>query len=500
MKKSLIICALVASLIFALACPAAAISQTDISGGAPSGITACEDGGFLITDVFNKVIWKVSEDGTVTNCAGKISAADITGEPVGIIVDAKAAEARFMNPWAIAPFMNGYAISEPDGNVVRYFGGDSVMTAAGSGKAGSKNAVGTLASFSRPTGLATGDDGVLYIADTDNGSIRSLNTDGKVSTVITGLSEPTGLFWHSGALYVAETGAHRISKIENGVRSIVVGFGSEEGYTDGLVNAAKLRSPQGVAVGEDGTIYIADTGNGAIRKLSGGVVSTLMRTDDNGGPVLPRSILVSENMLLVTDTFARTVFEISLEKEKFSDVVDGAWYENGVYEAVERGLFTGMGEGLFAPNASTNRAMLAMMITNLQNQLDADVVIAGSAAISDASEGAWYLDSATWTVDLGILSLDGGNFFPTKEITREEMTVALWRFANYLGAGTSADADLSLFKDAGKINSDALEAMEWAVASKLIYGVGDDMLSPDTTTTRAQMAQVMIRFMNLLQS
>lgn len=51
---------------------------------------------------------------------------------------------------------------------------------------------------------------MVYIADTGNGSIRVMNEEGEVSTLVTGLVEPTGLCWHDGALYVAETGNHAV--------------------------------------------------------------------------------------------------------------------------------------------------------------------------------------------------------------------------------------------------------------------------------------------------
>jgi len=79
------------------------------------------------------------------------------------------------------------------------------------------------------------------------------------------------------------------------------------------------------------------------------------------------------------------------------------------------------------------------------------------------------------------------------------MVMALWRFAAFLGGDTSARCDLSEFTDADLLDGQAEEAMSWAVANGLIVGVGGNRLSPDTVATRAQMAQVMIRFMDLLQ-
>lgn len=495
MKKLLTICALLLAFTLSMLSPAFA-ADDEYALAAHSGIVATGDGGYLVTDTFNKVIWKVSANGTVTRLAGQISVSDVSGEPIGSTSDGTLLSALFLNPWGIAPFLDGYLVSEPDANVIRYFDNKSVQTATGSGKEGNKDGNGLAASFSYPTGLAAGDNGEVYIADTGNGSIRCLAPNGDVTTVFTGLSDPTGLCWHNGALYVAETGAHCVSKIENGKKTIIVGAIGEDGYTDGYVKAARLRDPQGVVVASDGTIYISDTGNHAVRCLRGEQVSTLTRGEN---VIMPRGLLVMGNALLIADPFARTVFKLSLTQEKFEDVAAGAWYEAAVYDAVQRGLFNGVGNNRFDPNGTTNRAMLAKMLANLQQQLNGDLVIAGEAALSDSPADSWYGDVSRWAVDLGYMTAAEGNFEPLREITREEMTVALFRFATSIGVDTSARVDLSTFKDAERVTDGAKDAVAWAISRGLIRGVGNNEISPDTTTTRAQMVQVMIRFMDLLQ-
>ena len=98
-----------------------------------------------------------------------------------------------------------------------------------------------------------------------------------------------------------------------------------------------------------------------------------------------------------------------------------------------------------------------------------------------------------------LLAILGAVFAPMREITREEMIVALFRLADSLGVDTSQRADLSAFRDADSISDSARDAVSWSIAIGLIRGVGNNELSPDTTTTRAQMAQVMLRFMDHLQ-
>lgn len=499
MKRALTSLVLVFTLMLTPFAQARAIQSEDFSYGAPSGITFTEDGGYLMTDIFNKVIWKVAPNGTVTRTAGQINVPDVSGEPAGRLADGAILTAFFQNPWDITPFLDGYLVSEPDSRVVRYLDGTAVRTAAGNSTEGFVDALGTKAQFSRPTGLATGDNGEVYIADTDNGAIRCLSPDGQITTICTGLSEPTGLFWHNGTLYVAETGGHCVSVIRSGVRTVLTGTSGEEGYTDGLAAAARFRSPMGIAVDADGTVYIADTGNGAVRRLRGGVVSTLAHSSSASAPVRPRSILISGTTLLVTDPFARNIFQISTERETFTDVAPGSWYEDAIYDAVERGLFHGMGNQRFAPDASTNRAMLAQMIANLQTRLDGDVIITGDAALSDVTENVWYSDVSRWTVDLGAMDAPNGVFSPDTVITREEMVTALWKFAGTLGEDTSARGNLSRYKDAALISDMTRDAMSWAIATGIINGISENELSPQGTATRSQMVQVMIRFMDLMQ-
>ena len=499
MKRALTSLVLGFTLMLTMVPQAWAIQTEDFSYGAPSGIISTEDGGYLMTDVFNKVIWKVDSEGSVTRVAGQISVPDVSGEPIGLLTDGTVLTAFFQNPWDITPFLDGYLVSEPDAHVIRYFNDTAVQTAVGSGEEGYHDAFGIDAEFARPTGLATGDNGEVYIADTDNGVIRRLDTEGHVSTFCTGLSEPTGLFWHNGALYVAETGGNCVSVIRYGVRTILAGHSGEEGYTDGLASAARFRSPMGIAVDKDGTVYIADTGNGAVRQLRGGIVSTLARSSDATAPVRPRSILISGSTLLITDPFAKNLFTVSTQRETFTDVAVGSWYEEAIYAAVERGLFGGMGNRQFAPNASTNRAMLAKMIANLQQQLDGDVIITGNATLNDVEDSAWYSTVARWAVELGMMDAENGTFAPDEMITREEMVTTLWKFAGFLGENTSVKGNLSRYKDADLVSAEAQDAMSWAIASGIVGGVSADELAPQGTATRAQMVQVMIRFMDLLQ-
>ena len=105
-------------------------------------------------------------------------------------------------------------------------------------------------------------------------------------------------------LYVAETGAHRIVTVEGGMisplaGSALTGDAAYDGdYLNGSADKARFSGPQGVAVGPDGSVYIADTGNGAVRLLRDGVVTTLAEPDgEDNWPVSPRALLPEGGVL-----------------------------------------------------------------------------------------------------------------------------------------------------------------------------------------------------------
>lgn len=276
----------------------------------PSGITeGPEEGTFLVTDTYHKVIWIVKERGSTVYAGGK-TIEDPYGEPVGGYNDAVLEKSYFKEPWAIAPFLDGYAVSDTANDVVRLIRVDQTQTV--NGRTTENLVIGTGVKYDRPTGLAADGEGNLYIADTGNDAIRRITSEGDVTTVASGLSEPTGLCFKNGALYAVESGAHRVIRIENGQVSVVAGNGME-GRSDGAAAQAEFSFPQGVAVSDDGTVYVSDTGNNAVRKIQNGMVSTLIACDQSkmdSYPVAPSGLMIREDQLYICDHFSRKVFVI----------------------------------------------------------------------------------------------------------------------------------------------------------------------------------------------
>ena len=207
MKKLLSIL-LAAALMFALPAAALASYETEPGGIAASGM-ALVDGTLYIADSYNKVIWK-SEGGEISLLAGRCDVKDSSGEPVGGYRDGSFGEAAFMEPWGIAPWKGGLLVSDSGNGCLRWLDLEEgkVYTA--------------IDGLSLPTGLAAGEDGCVYIAETGRDRILRLDADGSYETFLSaGLSEPTGLAWADGALYVADTGSHRLLTVKGGVTGVL---------------------------------------------------------------------------------------------------------------------------------------------------------------------------------------------------------------------------------------------------------------------------------------
>lgn len=275
---------------------------------APNGIADMGDGKILITDIYYKRLWQV-EEGVSEPYAGGDTVAGLYGEPQGGYNDGEALASYFKRPWGVAEYLDGWAVSDTDNDVIRVVSRQMVQTF--NGKTEENLTEGDAGvTFSRPTGLVSDGDGNLYVADTGNGAVRMLDFEGKVTTVVDGLNEPMGLCMDEDVLYIAEAGANRIVKVEDGKLSVVAGSGAE-GLKDGPALQALFAAPQGIAVGENGIIYVSDTLNSAIRRIVDGQVETVVARDiasTDFGLIRPIGMLAVGDRLYICDSFARKVF------------------------------------------------------------------------------------------------------------------------------------------------------------------------------------------------
>ena len=186
-----------------------------------------------------------------------------------------------------------------------------------------------------------------------------------------------------------------------------------------------------------------------------------------------------------------TFVEVQPEPLPFTDVAEGDWFHDAVQYAYENGLMDGVGDGQFAPNATTNRAMVVTILYRLAGE----PAVSGDVGFTDVEPGLWYSNAVSWAAEKGIVNgISETEFSPAGDLTREQLATVLYRYAESMGYDVSASADLSGFPDAGDIQDYATEALSWAVAEGLLQGFEDDTLQPQATATRAQIATILMRF------
>ena len=169
---------------------------------------------------------------------------------------------------------------------------DSVATLAGRALvSGAANGTGTNALFSDPAAIVTDTNGNFFVADSRNDAIRKITTNGVVTTFagqlgVSGIADGTGTgaqfnapsglaFDGSGNLFVADTGNNTIRKVTpSGAVLTFAGIAGSSGFADGAAGGAQFNSPLGIAVATNGDVFVADSGNHCIRRISGGTVST----------------------------------------------------------------------------------------------------------------------------------------------------------------------------------------------------------------------------------
>ncbi len=164
-----------------------------------------------------------------------------------------------------------------------------VVVLAGSGKPGLVDGAGLQAKFKEPRGIAVDDARqVIYVADSGNNVIRRITYGGIVTTFAGSgreddFKQPAGLAIDAaGNVYVADTGNSRIRVISpQGAITTLAGVG-HDGFGDGAAAQALFKQPEGVAVDAAGTVYVADTKNSVIRKIQNGLVSTVAGTGHGG--------------------------------------------------------------------------------------------------------------------------------------------------------------------------------------------------------------------------
>jgi sugar lactone lactonase YvrE len=236
----------------------------------PNGVAVALSGVVYVADEGNKVIREITIDGTVSTYAGSI-----TGSAINT---------SFSSPAGVATDQLGdlYIADAGTNTIIKISSKEIVTVIAGSGTAGNTNGKGTAASFNQPNGLVVDGLGNVYVADEGNNVIRLINTQGQVSTfagsgavgnangqgTAASFNAPAGIAIDpQGNLYVADSKNNEIRKISaSGSVTTLAGTGTA-GAANGSLTSSTFNNPEGIAVDSFGNVYVSDTGNSLIRAI-----------------------------------------------------------------------------------------------------------------------------------------------------------------------------------------------------------------------------------------
>ncbi len=254
----------------------------------PAALVADSTGNLFVADSQNHAIRRISTNGLVTTLAGELGLAGSRDET--------GAQARFDSPCGITLDKNGNLfVSDTGDHTIRQITPAGVVTTVAglAGQSGLTDATGSAARFNSPLGIAISTNGTIYVADCGNHLIRAISPGGSVTT-LAGSPEnwgtengsgadarfngPVGLALdNEGNLFVADSNNHTIRRISpDGTASTWAGVPGVDGCVDGAAQSAKFSKPAELAIDRRNNLFVADSFNHVIRKITrDGNVSTV---------------------------------------------------------------------------------------------------------------------------------------------------------------------------------------------------------------------------------
>lgn len=384
-----------------------------------------------------------------------------------------------------------------------------------------------------PFDITVAEDSVLTIPEgitLDLPNNAALRADGTVTvagtldvgtTTLTGTIEVTGtgtVHFPDDALVQDDTNVTlnvaEGGKVENwesasqGAATITVKEEEQSGGNTGSTGSSSGSSSY--------TITTEDTDNGSISvspsRASSGRTVTITVEPDDGYALDELSVTDSKGEKVELTKVSDTKYTFTMPRSRvtieaafveinhadtcpsadFTDVDMDAWYHDAVDYAIENGMMNGIGNNLFAPESNLNRAMLVQVLWNLEGNPDTSAI----TEYSDVASDAWYYNAVQWATAENIVGGYGNGIYgPEDDITREQMALMLYRYAQYKGYDTTqSGADVQGFNDYEDISDWALEGVTWAVNAGLLNGKGNGILDPIGDATRAEVAQILMNF------
>ena len=461
-------------------CPSADGTGGSAGFCAPHGIAVGSDGTVYVSDGIkqNRVLaWsdrsntirKVTSAGVVSTLAGR-GYVNIGGSPVWV-----GADAVFDDPNGISVDNAGtVSVADTNSNTIRRISPDSVVTTlAGTvGTTGSVDGAGPAARFASPRGIAVDSAGTLYVADTVNGVIRKITSAGSVMTFAgaapspgfadgTGgaarFSSPHGIAVDTGGtVYAADSGNNTIRKITPaGVVTTFAGTASEPGFADGTGAAARFTAPDGIAVDATGTVYVTDSYDAIVRKITpGGAVTTLAGTPrtwgaaDGAGAAAqfggPAGVAVdSAGTIYVADGGNNTIRKIT--REGFVTTLAGLARMRGSDDGIAAAARFNYPQGVAVDNDGAVSVADSYNCTIRRlTQAGAVTTLAGAASFCGSEDGA--VAAARFNHPIGLAFDTAGNLYVSDFFNHaiRKITPA-GNVTTVLGDSTSAGVRLGSF-------------------------------------------------------
>jgi len=392
---------------YAGAGPGAGVGHADGEGPLatfrfPNFLALDRDGNLIVTDGGNSMIRRIASDGTVTTLSGL---PDSRGALDGIGEDA-----QFRSPGAVAVDASGVVfVADSENHTIRRItpGGGVTLFAGAAGISGSVNGRGADARFNRPEGVSTDGAGNVYVADTGNHTIRKITAAGVVTTLAGSAGEfgttngpggaarfrsPRDVFADTaGNVYVADSGNHLIRRVSpTGEVTTIAGGAGQAGFTDGLGSAARFSSPYGVTLHvPSGALYVVDFSGRTVRKIStAGEVTTIA-----GAPgVAGTHDGVGESALFTRPT------KIALDPEGLLYVVDRDAHT--IRRVNSNGVVTTLAGAPFVPGNTNGTGLVTRFF-------------APQGITADRAGNLYVADTANNTIRWGALAVPARSSSPT---------------------------------------------------------------------------------------
>lgn len=203
-------------------------------------------------------------------------------------------------------------------------------------------------------------------------------------------------------------------------------------------------------------------------------------TEDGSRVFVPIAASINGQMTFLAPR--STTYHFMDRNETFKDM-ESHWARSAAEFTAARGLFAGVGDGLFAPDRPMTRAMFATVLYSLADR----PAVSGSSAFTDVADGAWYAKAVTWGQANGIISGYGnGRFGPDDLITREQMCALIVSYLRWAGLTAERTTAANTFADSGSISSWARDSVAFCQTRGLISGRPGNLFAPKANATRAE--------------